>query len=129
MGAVKVISTPPTDSTFLSKRRSVFILKLFLGFDPNSFDPSKRSILVGSRNCRFPLSKFLVNATRRRMSTLGAFEMDFGIHAHAVNPFTGVGMDGDEYVRCSKCGHGGCDVRVSGCGCTLHAVSFVLSST
>lgn len=30
--------------------------------------------------------------------------------------------DGDEYVRCSKCGFGGCDVRVSSCGCTLHAV-------
>lgn len=35
-------------------------------------------------------------------------------------------MNGDEYVRCSRCGYGGCDVRVSGCGCTLHAVSFVL---
>ncbi|KAL7556839.1 hypothetical protein ACA910_016313 [Epithemia clementina (nom. ined.)] len=30
-------------------------------------------------------------------------------------------MDGDEYVRCNKCGYGGCDVRVAGCGCTLHA--------
>lgn len=34
-----------------------------------------------------------------------------------------IAMDGgDEYVRCSKCGFGGCDVRVAPCGCTLHAV-------
>jgi hypothetical protein len=32
-------------------------------------------------------------------------------------------MNGEEYVRCNRCGHGGCDIRVSGCGCTLHAVS------
>ena len=31
-------------------------------------------------------------------------------------------MDGDEYVRCNRCGFGGCDIRVSSCGCTLHAV-------
>lgn len=31
-------------------------------------------------------------------------------------------INGDEYVRCSRCGYGGCDVRVVGCGCTLHAV-------
>ena len=31
-------------------------------------------------------------------------------------------MDGDEYVRCSKCDYGGCDLRISPCGCTLHAV-------
>ncbi|CAB9518905.1 phosphotransferase system component [Seminavis robusta] len=30
-------------------------------------------------------------------------------------------MNGDEYVRCLTCGYGGCDIRVSGCGCTLHA--------
>jgi hypothetical protein len=28
-----------------------------------------------------------------------------------------------QYVRCSSCSFGGCDVRVEGCGCTLH-VSF-----
>ena len=33
-----------------------------------------------------------------------------------------VAMAGDEYVRCNRCGFGGCDVRVSSCGCTLHAV-------
>ena len=33
-----------------------------------------------------------------------------------------IAMDGDEYVRCNRCGYGGCDVRVSTCGCTLHAV-------
>jgi hypothetical protein len=31
--------------------------------------------------------------------------------------------NGDEYVRCSRCHFGGCDVRVEGCGCTLHVVS------
>jgi hypothetical protein len=31
-------------------------------------------------------------------------------------------INGDEYVRCSRCGYGGCDVRVAGCGCTLHTV-------
>ena len=36
-----------------------------------------------------------------------------------------MGDNGDDYVRCSMCGYGGCDVRVSGCGCTLHAVSEV----
>lgn len=30
--------------------------------------------------------------------------------------------DGDEYVRCNNCGYGGCDIRVSSCGCTLHTV-------
>jgi hypothetical protein len=40
-----------------------------------------------------------------------------------VESFDGnMAMDGDEYVRCSRCGYGGCDVRVSSCGCTLHAV-------
>jgi hypothetical protein len=33
------------------------------------------------------------------------------------------GMDGDEYVRCRQCSFGGCDIRVSPCGCTVHAVS------
>jgi hypothetical protein len=32
--------------------------------------------------------------------------------------------NGDEYVRCSRCLFGGCDVRVEGCGCTMHVVSF-----
>lgn len=43
---------------------------------------------------------------------------DFGLAAESL-----LLSDGDEYVRCVKCGYGGCDVRVSGCGCTLHAVS------
>mmetsp|Transcript_30774 Transcript_30774/g.35095 ORF Transcript_30774/g.35095 Transcript_30774/m.35095 type:complete len:735 (-) Transcript_30774:232-2436(-) len=30
-------------------------------------------------------------------------------------------VNGDEYVRCTRCSFGGCDVRVEGCGCTLHA--------
>lgn len=36
--------------------------------------------------------------------------------------FNGVGnIHGDEYVRCGVCGFGGCDLRIVGCGCTLHA--------
>lgn len=34
-----------------------------------------------------------------------------------------VGVHGDEYVRCGVCSFGGCDLRIVGCGCTLHAVS------
>ena len=30
---------------------------------------------------------------------------------------------GDELVRCLGCGFGGCDIRISGCGCCVHAVS------
>lgn len=32
-----------------------------------------------------------------------------------------VGVHGDEYVRCGVCSFGGCDLRIVGCGCTLHA--------
>ena len=63
------------------------------------------------------------------MATLDAtFELsDLGsiptnVTAHHV--FGSIAMNGDEYVRCKRCGYGGCDVRVSGCGCTMHAVSF-----
>lgn len=57
-------------------------------------------------------------------SSITGFDIDFGISQHPSNVFASIAMDGDEYVRCSKCGHGGCDVRVSSCGCTLHAVRF-----
>lgn len=50
--------------------------------------------------------------------------MGFGnIPSNAVAAFGSIAMDGDEYVRCTRCSYGGCDLRVSGCGCTLHAVS------
>jgi hypothetical protein len=59
------------------------------------------------------------------MVTMGGFDMGFGgISSSATAVFGSIAMDGDEYVRCSRCGYGGCDVRVSVCGCTLHAVSF-----
>jgi hypothetical protein len=52
------------------------------------------------------------------------FDMGFGaIPNSAANAFGSIAMDGDEYVRCVCCGFGGCDVRVSVCGCTMHAVS------
>jgi len=39
--------------------------------------------------------------------------------------FGSITMNGDENVKCRRCGFGGCDVRVLGCGCTLHGVSFM----
>lgn len=56
------------------------------------------------------------------MASLQGFDM--GLVGGIPAAFTSLtSMDGDEYVRCTRCGFGGCDVRVSGCGCTLHAVS------
>ena len=46
------------------------------------------------------------------------------IPSNAAAVFGSIAMNGDEYVRCITCGYGGCDVRVAGCGCTFHAVSF-----
>ena len=59
--------------------------------------------------------------TNNNMAAMAGFEMGFGGLPSAA--FASITMDGDEYVRCSKCGYGGCDVRISGCGCTLHSVS------
>ena len=60
------------------------------------------------------------------MATFDALDCDIGgIPSNAAAVFGSIAMNGDEYVRCNKCGFGGCDVRVAGCGCTLHAVSFV----
>lgn len=53
-------------------------------------------------------------------STMGGFDMSF---CNIPAAFGSIAMDGDEYVRCNRCGYGGCDLRVSGCGCTLHSVS------
>jgi hypothetical protein len=58
------------------------------------------------------------------MASMGGFDIAFdNIPATAVAAFGSIAMDGDEYVRCTRCSYGGCDVRVSLCGCTLHAVS------
>jgi len=56
------------------------------------------------------------------MATLGmgGFELGLAVPPSAV--FDNIAMAGDEYVCCYRCGFGGCDVRVSGCGCTLHVV-------
>jgi hypothetical protein len=57
------------------------------------------------------------------MSTLGGLDLGVGnIPSNAAAVFGSIAMNGDEYVRCLACGYGGCDVRVSGCGCTMHAV-------
>ena len=58
------------------------------------------------------------------MATLDALDYEMGgIPSNAAAVFGSIAMNGDEYVRCNRCGYGGCDVRVSGCGCTMHAVS------
>lgn len=49
------------------------------------------------------------------MADLGGLELGYLPHG-------AFDVSGDEYVRCGCCGYGGCDVRVSSCGCTLHAV-------
>jgi hypothetical protein len=58
------------------------------------------------------------------MSSLDLLDADPGGIASNPAVFGSIAMNGDEYVRCNRCGYGGCDVRVSGCGCTLHAVGF-----
>ena len=59
------------------------------------------------------------------MTSLDALDVDIGnIPSNVTAVFGNIAaMNGDEYVRCRRCGYGGCDVRVSGCGCTMHAVS------
>mmetsp|Transcript_32360 Transcript_32360/g.78666 ORF Transcript_32360/g.78666 Transcript_32360/m.78666 type:complete len:714 (-) Transcript_32360:95-2236(-) len=61
------------------------------------------------------------------MSGLDLLDADVGVMA--PNPaavFGNIAMNGDEYVRCNRCGYGGCDVRVQGCGCTLHSRCVVI---
>ena len=36
---------------------------------------------------------------------------------------TSGGMANDSPPPCNRCGFGGCDIRVAGCGCLLHTVS------
>jgi len=58
------------------------------------------------------------------MASISGFDIGFdGIPSDAVAAFGSITMSGDEYVRCSRCSYGGCDIRVSSCGCTVHAVS------
>lgn len=52
----------------------------------------------------------------------GGFDMSF-FPSDAL--MGSMAMDGDEYVRCGRCGFGGCDVRLSPCGCTSHAVRWI----
>jgi len=56
-----------------------------------------------------------------------ALPMDCALENITADVFHSEAMNGDEYVRCSRCGYGGCDVRVSGCGCTLHARCTVIN--
>ena len=61
---------------------------------------------------------------RAIMSSLDALDVDIGgLASNPASVFGSIAMNGDEYVRCNRCGYGGCDIRVSGCGCTMHAVS------
>jgi hypothetical protein len=57
------------------------------------------------------------------MSALDALDCEIGgIPSNATDVFGNIAMNGDEYVRCVRCSYGGCDLRVAGCGCTLHSV-------
>jgi len=60
----------------------------------------------------------------KMMSTLDTLDIDLGGRMTS-NPNTLFGTNpttnSDEYARCNRCGHGGCDVRFVGCGCTMHA--------
>ena len=70
-----------------------------------------------------PTSKINYHRIKGIMSALDLLDADVGVMAS--NPavvFGNIAMNGDEYVRCNRCGYGGCDVRVQGCGCTLHTV-------
>eukprot|EP00934_Nitzschia_sp_Nitz4_P001292 Nitzschia sp. Nitz4//scaffold42_size132992//106422//108774//NITZ4_003417-RA/size132992-augustus-gene-0.119-mRNA-1//-1//CDS//3329551772//1292//frame0 len=63
------------------------------------------------------------------MSGLDVLDVDIGvISSNPASLFGGLAMNGDEYVRCNRCGFGGCDLRVSGCGCTFHTRCMVLPS-
>ena len=60
---------------------------------------------------------------------MDALDMDIGsLASNAASifggiPVVGAGPGGDSFSsRCSRCSFGGCDVRVHGCGCNLHAV-------
>ena len=62
------------------------------------------------------------------MASLDLLDSEIGgIPSNAGAVFGSIAMNGDEYVHCNRCGYGGCDVRVAGCGCTMHAVRFRLS--
>jgi hypothetical protein len=57
-------------------------------------------------------------------SALDALDVDLGagLVSNSALMFGSIPMNGgDEYVRCNRCGYGGCDLRLSGCGCTMHA--------
>ena len=77
-----------------------------------------------NKNLRKKRLSHKINAIRFSMACMTALDLsgDTGIPSASL-VFGSAAMNGDEYVRCAKCGFGGCDVRVSGCGCTLHAVS------
>lgn len=55
------------------------------------------------------------------MASIGGY-VDIGFIPSGEAFVESIAMDGDEYVRCNRCGYGGCDIRVANCGCTAHAV-------
>jgi hypothetical protein len=54
------------------------------------------------------------------MATLDALDIDIGGIGSNVMFATSIAIHGDEFSRCARCAYGGCDVKVSGCGCTFH---------
>jgi hypothetical protein len=59
------------------------------------------------------------------MASTGGYDIGFdvSISSATVTPelFTSP-LDDVEYLHCAKCNYGGCDVRVTLCGCTFHTV-------
>jgi hypothetical protein len=101
--------TPATQKT--NPNRDRMLNNLSVGY--SIIAPSVRSFLQHREN-RTP-----VNGTMA--SNLGGY-VDMGFIPGDESFAGSIAMDGDEYVRCNRCGYGGCDIRVSTCGCTIHTV-------
>lgn len=54
------------------------------------------------------------------MATLDALDIDIGAMTSNSMFGTSLAIHGEEFSRCARCAFGGCDVKVSGCGCTFH---------
>jgi len=60
------------------------------------------------------------------MATLDALDIDIGGIGSNAMFGASLAIHGDEFSRCARCAFGGCDVKVSGCGCTFHARCVVI---
>jgi hypothetical protein len=122
----------PVLTTTHSKLKILKILLLGRGAKPRTFTYATSTVVYSSPDCsrRLGNQNFrLFTRTKGKpvdlleMSALDALDCEIGgIPSNATDVFGNIAMNGDEYVRCVRCLYGGCDLRVSGCGCTLHSV-------